>query len=74
VGPLLAPWVRLKRYTFHYTVGPEVVTPGTGFAGRFGAARGGGTMLIDPNRIGHFFSPAQSTRGISPDWTSRVAY
>lgn len=68
------PWVKLKSYTFNYTVGPEAVTPGTGFAGRFGVAPGGGTMLIDPNRIGRFFSPAETARGASPDWTSTVAY
>jgi hypothetical protein len=50
-----------------------VVTPGTGFAGRFGVAPGGGTMVIDPNRIGHFYSPAEAARGASPDWTSTVA-
>jgi hypothetical protein len=45
-----------------------------GFAGRFGAAPGGGVLLTGHNRIGRFFSQAEVAAGARPDWTSLFAY
>jgi hypothetical protein len=79
------PWREWKRYEFDFplippvfggagTPHPEVVVPPGGFAGRFGAAPGGGTLVIDPQRRGHFFSEAESRVGASPDWQSLFPY
>jgi hypothetical protein len=70
------PWVELKSYsyTFIHTGGEDTVLPVYGFAGRFGAAPGGGTLLIDPFRSGQFFSPAQAQAGGTPEWSSLFAY
>lgn len=68
------PWQRWKNYTFHYYTSREFVSPGFGFAGRFGAAPGGGTLVIDQNRLGHFYSEAEIKAGAAPDWTSLFPY
>jgi hypothetical protein len=70
------PWVKLKSYsyTFTYTGFSDHVLPVYGFAGRFGAAPGGGTLIIDPFRRGQFFSPAEALVGASPEWSSLFAY
>ena len=70
------PWVQLKSYsyTFIYTGDGDTILPVYGFAGRFGAAPGGGTLIIDPFRRGQFFSPAQAQAGGSPAWSSLFAY
>jgi hypothetical protein len=70
------PWVQLKSYsfTFTYTGLSSNVLPVYGFAGRFGAAPGGGTLIIDPFRRGQFFSPAEARVGASPEWSSLFAY
>jgi len=66
-------WRELKAYTFPYSrFGKRL--PVFGFAGRFGAAPGGGVLLIDRNRIGNFFSEAEIAAGASPDWRGLVAY
>ena len=70
----IEPWRRWKEYTFRYVVGPEFVPPYVGFAGRFGAAPGGGTLVIDPSRFGHFFSVAETDVGAALDWTSLFPY
>ena len=54
------PWRLWKDHEFAYTVSPETVGPGYAFAGRFGAAPGGGTLVIGPNRLGHFHSQPRS--------------
>jgi hypothetical protein len=41
-----------------------------GFAGRFGAALGGATLVIDPDRRGHFHGITDAT----PDWESIFPY
>src|SRR5205807_10409544 len=68
------PWRRWKDYVFAFVDSPEVVLPAFGFAGRSGAAHGGGTLVIDPNRVGHFYSEAEIAAGASPDWTSLFPY
>ncbi len=73
------PWREWKRYEFDYPMvqgrpHPDIVVPGAAFAGRFGAAPGGGTMVIDPNRKGRFFSAAETRVGASPDWESLFPY
>jgi hypothetical protein len=68
------PWKQWKTYVFDYPVVPETVPVYYGFAGRFGAAPGGGTMVIDENRIGQFFSAAEKIVGASPDWASLFPY
>ncbi|MEO8506225.1 MAG: right-handed parallel beta-helix repeat-containing protein [Betaproteobacteria bacterium] len=68
------PWTQWKQYVFQYTPSGDTVTPHHGFAGRFGAARGGGTLVIGPDRFGHFFSAAEIAAGAAPDWSSLYAY
>ena len=68
------PWVELKKYTYTYPANWEHVRPGYGFAGRFGAAPGGGVMIIDPTRRGQFFSPAETRVGANPDYSSVYPY
>jgi hypothetical protein len=38
------------------------------------AAPGGSTLVIDQNRIGHFFSAAETRVGTPPDWMSLFPY
>jgi hypothetical protein len=60
-----SPWRRLG--------GSIIVLAGApvfAYAGRFRAAPGGGVLLIDPSRLGHFYSPAEGVAGASPSWTS----
>jgi hypothetical protein len=68
-----SPWRKLKvhelsrpRYAFSL--------PTFAYAGRFGAAPGGGVLLIDHARTGRFFSEAEIPTGASPDWSSLFAY
>lgn len=69
------PWQKWKSYVFDYPVMPEFVPVYFGFAGRFGAAQpGGGTMVIDENRVGHFFSSTEKIEGAPPDWVSLFPY
>src|SRR5262249_22262337 len=67
------PW---KSYVFAYNYHSpdfvDYVSPGYGFVGRFGAAPGASTMVIDANRIGHFFSPAQGAQ--KAEWLSLFPY
>jgi hypothetical protein len=64
-------WRKLKTYAFPFSASPPRVF---GFAGRFGAAPGGGVLLTDADRIGRFFSEAEAATGVSPDWSSLFAY
>jgi len=57
-----------------YPLTPDYVVPGVAFAGRFGAAPGGGTLVIDPERLGHFFSPAETAAGKPAEWTAEFPY
>jgi hypothetical protein len=69
------PWQRWKEYDFGWFIdSPEFARPIFGFAGRFGAAPGGGTLVVDPFRLGHFYSKAEITAGALPDWTSLFQY
>ncbi len=45
-----------------------------GYAGRFGAAPGGGILFVDRYRKGRFFSPAEIAAGSFPEWTSLFSY
>lgn len=68
-------WRKLKQYKVTYLLGGSLVGGRVfGFAGRFGAAPGGGVLLIDQNRIGRFFSEAEVAAGASPEWSSLFAY
>jgi hypothetical protein len=48
--------------------------PCRGFAGQFSAAPGGGVMLIGPDRIGRFYSAAESDVGAAPEFSSTMPY
>jgi hypothetical protein len=50
------------------------ILSGRAFAGRFGAAPGGGVVVTGPDRVGNFFSPAEVAAGASPDWRSLFGY
>ncbi len=66
-------WKSYQNDPFMYPLNnPDYVPPSFGFAGRFGAAPGAGTMVIDASRIGHFFSPAQGAQGA--EWLSLFPY
>ena len=66
-------WRKLKSYSFSRN--DILANPGLfGFVGRFGAAPGGGVLLTDTERIGHFFSEAEIGTGAPPDWSSLFAY
>jgi hypothetical protein len=67
------PWQKLK--TYHYSSDfTKISFPVAVFAGRFGAAPGGGILFIDRSRTGHFYSDAESQVGASPEWTSLYPY
>ena len=66
-----SPWNELKKYVWE-TRSP--ILSGHAFAGRFGVAPGGGVVITGPDRIGNFYSPAEKSRGASPDWTSLFSY
>ena len=68
------PWQLWKSYEFKFSNTPEFVTPRDGFVGRFGAAPGGGTLIIGPTRFGHFHSKAAGTTRALRDWKSVFAY
>jgi hypothetical protein len=67
------PWQRWKEYIFKFDNLPEEAVPEFGFVGRFGIP-GGGTLVIDTSRLGHFYSEAQLRRGALPEWTSLFPY
>ena len=70
-------WRPWRSYTFTYSLVAEpldTVWPVGGFAGRFGLAPGGGTLIIDHTRKGQFFSPAEVPYGRSPNWSSLFSY
>ncbi|WP_027159817.1 FG-GAP repeat domain-containing protein [Methylobacter luteus] len=66
-------WRKLKEYIFTRPATGSI-PPAFALAGRFGAAPGGGVLLTDHNRIGHFYSEAEIASGASPDWSSLFAY
>jgi hypothetical protein len=66
-------WRVLKTYTWEKR-GFEPVLAGRAFAGRFGTAPGGGVLLTDPDRIGHFYAPLETAVGASPDWRGLFSY
>lgn len=70
----IEPWQRWKTYAFEYPLGPETEPVFSAYVGRFGAAPGGATMVIDENRMGRFFSPAEVLAGGFSDWSSLYPY
>ncbi|MEA2793658.1 MAG: hypothetical protein QOI87_1038 [Bradyrhizobium sp.] len=66
------PWHQWKQYVFQYVQSDDTVIPGIAFVGRFGAAPGGATLVIDQNRQGYFHGDLRS--GLSPDWNSLFPY
>lgn len=70
----IEPWQRWKTYAFEYPLDAETESVFRAFVGRFGAAPGGGTMVIDENRMGRFFSPAEVPAGGFSDWSSLYPY
>lgn len=64
-------WNELQKYVWDTR---KPILSGRAFAGRFGVAPGGGVVLTGPDRIGYFHSPAEKSRGASPDWTSLFSY
>jgi len=66
-------WRELKSYSWTHNV-LEPVLAGRAYAGRFGAAPGGGVIVTGPDRIGHFYAPLEVAAGASPDWQSLFAY
>lgn len=72
-------WRRLKTYKFRifkaaFIANSAKAPPAIGLVGRFGVAPGGGVLMIDHSRLGHFFSEAEVTAGAAPDWMSLFAY
>jgi hypothetical protein len=67
-------WSQWKSYafTFDNSHPEDYVELGPAFTGEFGAAPGDATLTIDPDRIGHFFSPAQGQN--NQEWLSLFAY
>ena len=66
-------WRKLKTCTLThsaYVSAPPVFA----FTGRFGAAPGGGVLLIGHDRIGRFYSEAAIKVGASPQWSGLFAY
>ena len=57
------PWVKFKTYSFAFVVTGDTVIPALGFAGRFGLAPGGATLVIDQNRKGLFDGPSETAAG-----------
>lgn len=70
----IEPWQKWKTYTFEYPLDAETEPVFRAFVGRFGAAPGGATMVIDENRMGRFFSPAEVPAGGFADWSSLYPY
>ena len=69
-----AAWTTWQQRQWTVPVSPEYVVPVWAFAARFGAAPGGGTMLIDPTRHGDFYSAAEVRVAANPTWKSTMAY
>ena len=63
----MEPWQKWKSYEFQSTNPLNVARGAYGFAGRFGAAPGGGTLFIDPDRFGRFYSEAENAVAAAPD-------
>jgi Right handed beta helix region len=69
----ITPWTPWKSYVFTYDrYSPDYVSPGYGFVGQFGTSPGASALIIDPNRIGHFYSPAQGKD--RQEWESLFSY
>lgn len=66
-------WRKLKSYTW-YQSALQPILSGRAFAGRFGLAPGGGVVVTDPDRVGHFYAPLEIAAGASPDWQSLFGY
>jgi hypothetical protein len=68
-----SPWRKLKTYTLQRLAYGSAL-PLFAYAGRFGAAPGGGVLLTDHDRMGRFYSPGEIPVGASPGWSSLFAY
>ena len=60
------PWEPFATYSFSKTDAANI----RGFAGRFGAALGGATLVIAPDRRGHFHGITETNQ----DWQSVFPY
>jgi hypothetical protein len=73
-------WQTLKTYDVtgsrRYLGGDftKISFPVATFAGRFGEAPGGGILFITRDRMGHFYSDAESQAGASVEWMSLYPY
>ncbi|MGZ6059887.1 MAG: right-handed parallel beta-helix repeat-containing protein [Myxococcaceae bacterium] len=70
----IEPWQRWKTYSFAYPLDAENEPVTHVFVGRFGAAPGGGALVIDQNRMGRFYSPAEVPAGGFADWSAAFPY
>jgi hypothetical protein len=66
-----SPWRELREYVF---TSPGPILSGRAFAGRFGAAPGGGVVVTGADRVGNFYSPGEKEVGAVPDWRSLFGY
>jgi hypothetical protein len=67
-------WRPYARHDFDLKSTDSEVAVRYGFVGRFGAAPGGGTMLIDHGRVGRFYSEAERRVGSEPAWSGLFKY
>jgi hypothetical protein len=70
------PWTPWKSYAFTYKLNnPDYFPSGYGFVGQFGGSPGASALIIDPNRIGHFYHPAQGRDHREEwEWESLFSY
>jgi hypothetical protein len=69
------PWQVWKTYAFSYPKDDaDFVSPGYSFAGRFGAAHEGATMVTNTTRMGQFHSEVSRPVRASRDWLSVFPY
>ena len=64
-------WTKYWEHSFQFPITKEYVPPRLGFVGRFGAASGGGTLVIGHDRTGWFYN---ELRRPEPQFTSLFAY
>lgn len=67
------PWRTWKTHVFEFQPSDETIWPLFGFAGRFGGA-GGGTVVLDHNRYGRFYSEAVLATGAGAEWIGQFPY
>lgn len=67
-------WTKYAEHPFRFPVSADFVSPRLGFVGRFGAAPGGGTLVIGNDRVGVFYSEAEKQLRRAPLFLSVFAY